>query len=284
MKLGIIIDSASGWTRKDAERKGWGYVPIFITINGKEFRDGVDIDDQQFYSSLDINDEVSTAAASPKELLNVYTVMSKKYDQVLYIPLSQPLSSHTSIAQKIAEEFKNIHVLNSKCVGPSIIHLSTLAQKLAQEGIPIKEIIKRVNAGINKTQGMILIKSMDWLKKGGRISKSTAMLGNLLSIIPILYFDGRMEKWGKGRALPKTMLKAAKGLKEILNGDISEYKFGLMHAHNKGLIEDKHTDDKLRNVLKKVIDDKITLHVFPRLLVIHVGLGTYALMAMPKTI
>ena len=284
MNLGIIIDSASGWTRNDAERKGWGYIPIFLTINGKEYKDGVDTNDEQFYSTIDINDEVSTASTSPKELHDVYKVMSKKYDEVIFIPLSKTLSCHNWIAQKIAEEFKNIHVLNSKCVGYSIIHLSSQAQKLAENGVGIKEIINRLNIAINKTQGMILPKTMDWLKKGGRISKSTAMLGNLLSIIPILYFDGRMEKWGKGRALPKTMLKAAKGLKEILDGDISEYKFSLLYAHNRTRPEDKHNDEKLRTILKKTIDQKIMLHIFPRILVIHVGLGTYALMAMPKNI
>ena len=284
MKLGIIIDSATGWTKKEAENKGWGFVPIFLTINGKEYKDGIDIDDKKFYSTIDINDNVSTSCASPAVMLDAYKPMSKKFDEVIFFPLSSPLSSHNNLAKKLAKDFKNIHVLTSRSIGYGIIHLLEQATLLAKQGVSIEEIIARLHAAIQKMNGMILPETMDWLKKGGRISKSTAMLGNLLSIIPVLFFDGSMEKWGKGRSLPKTMLKASKGLQEILPGESSDYYYALMYAHDRTDPKDIKMDNKLRTILKKQLNEKVILVSFPRLLVIHVGLGTYSLMAIPKYI
>ena len=284
MKLGIIIDSASGWTKEEATNKGWGYIPILITINGKTYKDGVDLNDHSFYSTIDINDDVATACASPVLFDEVFSKMSKEYDEVIFLPLSHDLSSHNSIAIQCSHKFKNVHVIKSKSAGYEIIHFLQQAEKLAANNVGIKEIISRLNAATKKAQGMIIPKSMDWLKKGGRISKSTAMLGNMLSIIPIIYFDGRMEKWGKGRTLPKTILKACKGLDDMLDNESDKYEHILLVAHEKNDPNYKKIDDKLRGILEKHLNKSLRMIPLPRLITIHVGLGAYSIVTMPKNI
>jgi fatty acid-binding protein DegV len=121
----------------------------------------VDIDDKQFYSTIDVSDNVSTACASPNEFAKVYTKMSKNFDEVIFIPLSEPLSSHNQTAIKAAENFKNIHVLRSRCVGYGIIKILEQATELAKKGVGINAIIKRLNIAIPKMQGMILPETMD---------------------------------------------------------------------------------------------------------------------------
>ena len=284
MKLGIIIDSSSGWTKEEAKNKGWGYIPILITINGKTYKDGVDLDDHSFYSTIDVNDNVSTACASPAAFVDTYKEMSKNYDEVIYFPISEDLSSHSANAIVAAKSFKNIHIVKSKSAGYEIIYLLEQAEKLASKNIGAKELVNRLNIASKESQGMILPKSMDWLKKGGRVSRSTAMLGNMLSIIPIIYFDGRMEKWGKGRTLPKTILKACKGLDAILEGKDAEYEHVLLVGHEKNDPEYKKIDDKLRSILEKHLNKSLRILILPRLITIHVGIGAYAIITTPKKI
>ena len=283
MRLGVIVDSICGLTKNDVEKKSWFFLPLHINIDGVEYKDGLDIDDNKFYNIISLQSDVSTASSSFGEITNVFQKASAKYDYVIYFPISKFLSSQSQIAQQLLSDFKNVRIVDSHSIGTPIITLLEKAEKLAQEGIQIDQIMQRINKANKKNLGMILPETMDWLKKGGRINKSTAMLGNIFSIVPVLFFDGRLDKWGKGRSLSKTMLKAFYGLIEKLGKNWKyEYDFCIFYAHKNGDPSYIQKDHKIMKIIEKEIGHKIDFIPLSRTLVMHVGIGTFSIQVTPK--
>ncbi|NQZ66134.1 MAG: DegV family protein [Mycoplasmatales bacterium] len=269
MKLGIIVDSSSGMSKKESEKRGYGFLPLFLNIDGQEYRDGVDINNEEFFKKVNIDSDIRTSASPPGLSEKIIHEFSEKYDYVIVYPLSEKLSSQCSNLKMVAQNFDNVHVVTSKAVGRTIIKdIEEMEKYLEKSSISWEEVKKKFQKLTDSHYGVAAPKTMKWLVKGGRVSPAVAGMANLLKIVPIISLkDGSLEKFGKGRVFKKAIIKMTKLLKEEV-GDNVEYV--LYNGGNPDIEE--HKKD-----IEKVIGKKLEIIPFPPVILSHIGPGVIAL-------
>ena len=274
MKLGIILDSSSGLSKAEANKRGWGFLPLYFNINGKEYADGIDLTQNSYYKIINLEAEVKTSATPPSLALEEFEKMSKKFDHVIVYALSNKLSSQTSNLIMLAKNFNNIFVVPSHGLGRAVVHDCMFLEKMALEGASWDEIKKESEDMTRTIFGVAAPKTMKWLVKGGRIGASAAGMANLLKIVPLIsYEDGGLGKYGKGRVFNKTIVKLCRELYEKF-GDDREYL--IYHADNKDI--NLHQKN-----IEKILNKKIHVDYFPSVITNHIGLGTIAIITRKKT-
>lgn len=274
MKLGIIIDSSAGLTKKEADERGWGFLPLHLYINGKEYIDGIDIQAKTYYSEIKLDDEVKTSASSPGEIMEILGKMSRENDHVIVYALSKGLSSQTNNIAMIARDLDNVHVVPSNNVGYAIVDACEKIEKMAKKkNVSFNDIIKEVEDIDQSIYGVAIPDTLKWLVKGGRVNNSVARMANLLKIIPLIKFEnGQLDKFGKGRILKKALAKVATHFKEERPG----CKYMIYSAQNKDI-------EELKEIIVEHIGTKeIEIKDFPPIIGNHIGPGVIAIISYKK--
>ena len=193
----IIVDSTSDLTPEI--KKQVHIVPLTVHFGDEEFIDGVTIDHKQFYEKLIETDvHPSTSQASPAAFEAEYE--KAKEEGAVVITLSAKLSGTYQSAVIAAEEYDNIYVVDSTSVTIGASILVELAVRLANQGLDAGDIARQLEEEKKKIVLVALVDTLEYLKKGGRISKSVAAFGTMLNIKPVLAVeDGEIQVLGKAR-------------------------------------------------------------------------------------
>ena len=193
----IIVDSTSDLTPEI--KKQVHIVPLTVHFGDVEFIDGVTIDHKQFYEKLIETDvHPSTSQASPAAFEAEYE--KAKDEGAVVITVSSKLSGTYQSAVIAAEEYENIYVVDSTSVAIGASILVELAVRLANQGLEAGEIARQLEEAKKKIVLVALVDTLEYLKKGGRISKSVAAFGTMLNIKPVLAVeDGEIQVLGKAR-------------------------------------------------------------------------------------
>ncbi|MCP4336795.1 MAG: DegV family EDD domain-containing protein [Mycoplasma sp.] len=266
MKLGIIIDSSSGITKKEANDKGWGFLPLHINVDGKDYAEGVDLNAKNLESILNLNSNVRTSASTPADIQKEFELFSEKYDEVIVVPLSTELSSQNNNLKAFAKEFKNISVITSKSLSLANKIICEKIEELNKKGLNIKEILNIAEKISSDFYGVSAPLTLDWLVKGGRINSSIASMANMLKIIPLIKIqDGKLDKFGKGRTFKKSILKALKEVNKKNNNNMM-----ILHSNN----------DNIEEIAKEIevsLGKKVIIGLFPVSITLHIGIGAVAI-------
>lgn len=199
MKTRIITDSTADMLQ---EWKSRVYtVPLTVHFGDEEFTDGVTIDHEMFYKKLVETDVLpTTSQATPAAFAEQYKQAQEAGEEAVVITISSKLSGTYQSAVIAAGEFENIYVVDSgtAAVGGGI--LVQLALKYLDEGMGAKEIAERLNEEKEKITLVALVDTLEYLKKGGRISKTAALAGSVLNLKPVLAVEhGEISVLGKAR-------------------------------------------------------------------------------------
>lgn len=193
----IIVDSTSDLTPEI--KKQVHIVPLTVHFGDEEFIDGVTIDHKRFYEKLIETDvHPSTSQASPAAFEAEYE--KAKEEGAVVITVSSKLSGTYQSAVIAAGEYENIYVVDSTSVAIGASILVELAVHLANQGLEAGEIARQLEEEKRKIVLVALVDTLEYLKKGGRISKSVAAFGTMLNIKPVLAVeDGEIQVLGKAR-------------------------------------------------------------------------------------
>lgn len=189
MKTRIIVDSTADLTPEYKERVQ--IVPLTVYFGEQEFIDGVTIDKKAFYEKLiETNVSPTTSQPTPDAFINEFEKVKEAGESAVVITLSSKLSGTYQSAKIAAEEYENIYIVDgmSATVGTGI--LVELAIRLSDEGKSAKEIAEILDSEKEKVLVVALIDTLEYLKRGGRISKTAAMVGGVLNIKPVISVDG----------------------------------------------------------------------------------------------
>lgn len=212
MKLAIVVDSSCGLTKKEAEKRGWYFLPLYLDIDGKEYKDGIDLNVDNFLKIYNENSIAKTSCTPIGEALQLIEKLSKENDFVVIYPISMGLSSQQQNLEVISKEFKNVFVIKSKNACQLIVKdLVELEKDVLANEVTVKQAISRIEKR-DYTQAPILLypKDIQVLVRGGRLSPSAAKLAKLLRIFPVIGFqDGNLEKHDKGVTFTKTFYNTA---------------------------------------------------------------------------
>lgn len=201
MSIRIITDSACDMTQAEAKNINVELLPLKISFGGKEYLDGVTLSHEDFFNKLIETDELPhTSQLSPYEYENAFSEAVNAGDEIICITLSSELSGCYQSSMLGAKGLTGIRIVDSEnaCIGQRI--LVELAAKLRDEGKTAEDIVTTLNREKKKIRVIALLDTLEYLKKGGRISAAAALAGNLLSIKPVVAIkDGRVALLGKAR-------------------------------------------------------------------------------------
>ena len=199
MKTRIIIDSTTDLVPEYKERVS--VVPLIVNFGEEEYIDGVTINYKTFYEKLIESDVLpTTSQANPDAFMKEFEKVKEAGESAVVITLSSKLSGTYQSAMIAADDFDNIYVVDggSATIGNSI--LVEYAFKLLDEGLSAKEIAEKLEEEKGKIVIVALLDTLEYLKKGGRISKTVAFAGTVLNIKPVVsVIDGEIGMLGKAR-------------------------------------------------------------------------------------
>lgn len=199
MCVRIIVDSSTNVSEK--YRKKIQSVPLTVRFGDREYLDGVELSKHQFYEMLVESDVLpTTSQATPAAFADCFEAIASAGDSAVVITLSSKLSGTYQSAVLAAEDYPNIYVVDSQSVAIGTGVLAQYAVELAQQGMGAEEIAQVLTQQREKVCVVALLDTLEYLKKGGRISKTVAFAGGMLNIKPVVTIqDGAVALIGKAR-------------------------------------------------------------------------------------
>lgn len=226
-KVGVITDSHSSITAKEAERLGITVLPMPFYVDEECFYEEVSITRQEFFEQLNAGKKVSTSQPSPESVMDIWREGLKEYEEILYMPMSSGLSGSCNTAKMLAEEDEfvgKVFVVDHGRISTSLHRTIMDALELIEEGYGAQQIREILETEKDKMSIYIAVETLEFLKKGGRITPATAALGTLLNIKPVLSLGvGVLETYGKCRGMKKAKKEMLEALKHDMETKFREY-------------------------------------------------------------
>ena len=199
MCVRIIVDSSTNVSEKYREKIQ--SVPLTVRFGDREYLDGVELSKHQFYEMLVESDVLpTTSQATPAAFADCFEAIASAGDSAVVITLSSKLSGTYQSAVRATEDYPNIYVVDSQSVAIGTGVLAQYAVELAQQGMGAEEIAQVLTQQREKVCVVALLDTLEYLKKGGRISKTVAFAGGMLNIKPVVTIqDGAVALIGKAR-------------------------------------------------------------------------------------
>ncbi|MFC0238022.1 DegV family protein [Fictibacillus phosphorivorans] len=205
-RIAWITDSTSCITQDEAKELGIHIIPVSVIMEDKIYKDGVDITPDEFYAKLESVSELpKTSQPTVGEFSDFYEVLKHNYDCGIAIHVSEKFSG-TLNGSRLGAEMADfpVHIVDSKILSESMKQLLLKGKKLESEGLEAQEIAAMLRETADHVKGYVCIGSLEQLRKGGRLSGASFLVGNLLQIKPILTFDdGSLVPFEKIRTLKK---------------------------------------------------------------------------------
>lgn len=198
--IAIITDSASDI--KQNNNKNITVLPLTVSFDDNHYKDGVDLTPDDFYMKLIESSTLpKTSQINPYDFEQAYDNLLKSVDKIIVVTLSSKLSGTYQSACIAASEYEDkVYVVDSENVTVGEQILVDYAVSLINKNICVEDIVKQLNTMKNRIRLVALLDTLEYLKKGGRISSGAAFLGNVLSIKPVIAIaDGEVSFLGKAR-------------------------------------------------------------------------------------
>lgn len=200
-KIAVVTDSNSGITQRQAAEYGVYVLPMPFMIDDETFYEDINLDQKRFYEKLEGGADVVTSQPAPDSVLTLWEKLLKDYDEIVHIPMSSGLSGSCQSAVMLARDFDGkVQVVNNQRISvtqrQSVLDAKLLAEK-GESAARIKEILEqdKFNSSI-----YIMLDTLYYLKKGGRITPAAAAIGTILKLKPVLQIQGeKLDAFAKAR-------------------------------------------------------------------------------------
>ena len=215
-KIAIVTDSNSGMSRELADKYDIKLLPMMFTVDGKEYEEGISITGEFFCESMRAGKEVSTSQPAVSLLMDTWDSLLNEYEKIIHIPMSKALSGGYATAVMLSEDYDGkVLVLNSTRISVTQETVAINARKLADQGLSAEEITAELEKIDLEASIYITVESLEYLKKGGRVNATTATIGDILNIKPVLQVNGGLiDTYGKVRGHKKAKKMIEDALKE----------------------------------------------------------------------
>lgn len=206
-KVAIITDSNSGITQMAAKELGIYVLPMPFTMEEQEFFEDISLTQEQFYEKLENDTEIATSQPSPESVTRLWDDVLQDYEEIVHIPMSSGLSGSCQTAILLAEDYDGrVQVVNNQRISVTQRQSALDAKKLAEQGRSAAEIAEILMATKMDSSIYIMVDTLKYLKKGGRVTPAAAAIGEILRIKPVLQIHGeKLDAFAKARNM-----KAAK--------------------------------------------------------------------------
>lgn len=275
----VLVDSSSDYMQAEAQKNNLEFVPLTVMINDVTYKSGVELTHDEFYEKLiDGKEFPKTAQPSPQDFLTIFEDAKEKGDDVICILLSSALSGTCQSAHlaKNMADYDNIYIIDSLSAIAGMRIMAEYAVKLSSEGMPASEIAEKIEAIKSKVKIIAGVDTLEYLCRGGRLSRTAATIGELANLKPILTVkpEGNLEVLGKtlGR------VKAINYILNQLENSTVDTEFPMYSVYTYGT----ENVEKLENKLSKEgyrIDNRCQIGAS---IGAHVGPGAFGVVFVEK--
>ena len=253
----IITDSTSDIDLKYAQELNVEVVPLKVIIDGKEYKDRIDLQPEEFYDLL-VNSQTlpSTSQPSPQDFVDLYETAKNNNDSVIVITLSSVISGTYQSANlaKDLVDYDDIYVIDSLGTTQMQRLLVLKAVALRNEGMNAQDLYTFLEAYKHRIRLFACVDTLEYLYKGGRLSRTAATAGTLLKFKPIIGFDeGKLDVFAKARGTQKATAKIIDLIQQDGEMDLDEPICIGYTGSSDGL-------DKFENTLRETLHFGETLH------------------------
>lgn len=252
-KTAVVTDSHSSISQAEARRLGIRVLPMPFYIGETCFYEGVNLSKEEFFEKLAAGTNFTTSQPSPADVMGLWNEVLQEYEEMVYIPISSGLSGSCSTAAALAEEPEyqgRVFVVDNGRVATPM-HRSVLdALEMVEEGYSAEEIKEALEEARARMTIYVGVQTLENLRRGGRITPGTAMLGTVLNIKPVLKFDvGVLDQYKKCRGFAK----AKKAMLEAMHHDFEttfreEYEKGEVYLLAASSAPENETQEWVREI------------------------------------
>ncbi|MEW9674990.1 DegV family protein [Lentibacillus sp. L22] len=281
MKVKILADSACDLSEKHYNEFNIEMIPLTVHLDEKDYLDGQTISPKTVYDAMREGKVPKTSQPSLQVFKDVFTSYAEINQPCIYLSFSSELSGTYQTAkiaeQEIKEEYpeSSIHVMDTKCASLGCGLIVLRAAKMANDGANVKDIWDMANFYASHMEHIFTVDNLEYLYRGGRVSRTAAFVGSLLKIKPVLHVDD-------GKLVP---LEKIRGAKKLLNRMIEIAEQRGVHLENQviGIVhgDDLERAEKLAELVKEKLHPKdLKIEMIGAAIGAHSGPGTLAVFCL----
>lgn len=283
-KIAVVTDSNSGITQSQAKEMGLYVLPMPFMINEETFFEDITLTQEQFYERLAENADVITSQPSPEAVMKLWDELLETYDEIVHIPMSSGLSGSCQSARMLAENYDGrVQVVNNQRISVTQRQSALDALVLIERGLDAAAIREFLEEDKFNSSIYIMLDTLYYLKRGGRITPAAAALGTILRLKPVLQIQGeKLDAFAKARTVSQgktIMINAIRNDMEKRFGGVSPDNIWLQIAYT----YDKGAAEQFKKQVLQALPG-FDVHMDPLSLSIacHIGPGSLALACSQK--
>ena len=223
--VAIVTDSNSGISQAEGKEFGIYVIPMPFLVDGKLYFEDVDMNKKQFYHFLENDADLSTSQPSPGDVMDLWDKLLKEYDEIVHIPMSSGLSASCSTAMGLARDYDGkVQVVDNQRISVTMQQAVMDAKHLAAAGKSAAQIKEILEKEALESSIYLMVDTLKYLKKGGRITPAAALLGSALNLKPILQIQGdKLDAYKKVRGVKAAKKNMLEAMKKDVEGRFSDY-------------------------------------------------------------
>ena len=279
----IFADSASDLPQSFFLENDVTLLPLSVLIGDAEYKDIIDIDSMEVYNSIRGGGQPKTSQVSPEYFMEQWTALAESGEEGIYITFSSELSGTHDTAVMIRDQVKeeypslNLTIIDSKCASSGYGLLVQEAVQLRNDREDLLLIEEKIRFMAEHMEHLFTVDDLDYLARGGRVSKASAFIGGLLNIKPLLHVeDGKLIPLEKHRGRKKVMRRMLDVMEE--RGEhLSEQTIAISHS------DDESVALEFKNAIQERFNPKsIEIHMIGSVIGAHVGPGAFSVYFLNK--
>lgn len=278
-RIAVITDSNSGINFEDAKELGIKVLPMPFLIDGKTYFEEISLSQEEFFEKLENDVDISTSQPSPESVMKIWDEALEEADEVVYIPMSSGLSSSCHTALMLADDYDGkVQVVDNQRISVTQRQSVLDAMELAKRGLTAVQIKEKLEKVKFESSIYIMLDTLKYLKKGGRITPAAAAFGSALRLKPVLTIQGeKLDAY----TIAKTKKQGVKKMLAAIEDDIKKRFGGTDHMENIHM-EIAHTknpeaaEDLKQQIIEKFGVTEVDLYPLSLSIACHIGPGSIA--------
>lgn len=277
MKIAIATDTNSSITQKQADEHGIHLLPMPVIIDGETYLEGLNINNAQLYNAMKEHRDISSSQPSPGQLTEFWeNILKDGYDQIVYIPMSSGLSNSCHNAIQFSRDYDGkIQVVDNHRISLTQEASVLSALLLAQQGLTAEEIKNYLEERAYQASIYITVDSMEYLKKGGRVTPAAAAFASVLNLKPILTIQGdKLDTYAKARGMKQAEEKMIEAIKQDRLTRFADVPDHQLRIETAGTFENEEKSEQWRQLVQSAFPSIPVSYVdLPCSIACHVGIN-----------
>lgn len=285
-RIAIMTDSNSGITQAEAKELGVFVLPMPFDIDGQQYFEDITLSQEGFYEKLGADVAVSTSQPSPDAVMSMWDdLLERGYDEVVHIPMSSGLSSSCETAMMLAQDYDGrVQVVNNQRISVTQRQSVMDAIDMAEAGLSAVDIKRILEEQKYDSSIYIMVDTLKYLKRGGRITPAAAALGTLLRLKPVLQIQGeKLDAFAKARTVKQAKSMMINAIRKDMETRIGQSAAG-EHVHIAvAYTPGEGVDDWVSEVQEAFPSHEILVNPLSLSVACHIGPGALAITVTRET-